>query len=145
MKLLNTLQGLIFVYFCGTLAFGTWVLRGYFEAIPVEFEEAAMVDGCSKLSALFRVVLPAALPGIIAVGLITFMSCWGEFTMAMTYVTKKDYLTLPAGIYFFIKQEFADWGALMAMSTFACIPSLIVFLFFQKYLEKGITAGALKI
>jgi len=144
MNLINTHLGLLFIYTATSLPFGTWLLIGYFDQVPRELEEAAMVDGCSRLQTIFRIVVPVALPGIIAVGIITFVHWWGEFLFALTFLNDTELYTLPLGVYAYQGIEWTHWGRLMAVATLLVLPALLIFIVFQKYIITGIVAGALK-
>jgi len=144
MRLINTHLGLLFVYTVTALPFGTWMLIGYFEQVPREFEEAAMVDGCSRLQTIFKIVVPVALPGIIAVGIITFVHRWGEFLFALTFLNDEKLYTLPLAVYAYRGIEWTHWGKLMALATLIVLPALLIFIALQKYIISGIVAGALK-
>jgi len=144
MNLINTHLGLLFIYTAASLPFGTWLLIGYFDQVPKELEEAAMVDGCSRLQTIFRVVVPVALPGIIAVGIITFVHWWGDFLFALTFLNDTKLYTLPLGVYAYQGIEWTHWGKLMAVATLLVLPALLIFIVFQKYIISGIVAGALK-
>lgn len=144
MGLYDNLLGLLFIYVAGGVPFGTWVLRGYFMGISKDLEEAAMIDGCSRISALFRIVIPVAIPGIIVVALLHFASIWGEFQYAFILLDSKSNYTLSIGIRSFMKIDFIAWNEIMAIASLTVVPTLLIFLFFQKYLRQGIMAGALK-
>lgn len=144
MHLLN-LWGLTLTYMCFALPFAVWMLKGFFDSVPVDLEEQAMVDGCTRLSAMARVVIPLILPGIIAAALFNFLSAWDEFMFAITIIHSNELRTLPAGIFaIFIGERQIRWGPLMAGSVFITIPVVIVFIFLQKYLVQGLTKGAIK-
>lgn len=141
---INNQFGLFLVYVVRNMPFAVWVTRGYFEGIHKELEEAALLDGCSRLGMLFRIFFPIALPGIISVSLITLASIWGEFILAYTYLSSRSLLTLPPGLNFFMEQGFVDWGMISAVATITVMPNLTIFLFMQKFLKAGLTAGAIK-
>ena len=142
--LVDTSASLIITYAALSLAFSVWFLSGYFESIPIEIEEAAMLDGCSRLSAMVRVVLPMAMPGVVAALVFAFIWSWNEFMIALTFISTPDNRTLPLGIYSFLGQYSVDWHYLMAAALIAGIPVLVLFMLIEKHLVKGLTAGAVK-
>lgn len=142
--LVDTSASLIVTYAALSLAFSVWFLSGYFESIPAEIEEAAMLDGCSRMGALVRVVLPMAMPGVVAALVFAFIWSWNEFMIALTFISTPDNRTLPLGIYSFLGQYSVDWHYLMAAALIAGIPVLVLFMLIEKHLVKGLTAGAVK-
>lgn len=143
-RMLN-LWGLTLTYMCFALPFAVWMLKGFFDSIPIDLEEQAMVDGCTRLSAMIRITLPLILPGIIATALFNFLSAWDEFMFAITIIHANELRTLPAGMFaIFIGEKQIRWGPMMAGSIFITIPVVIVFIFLQKYLVQGLTKGAIK-
>ncbi len=145
LNLVNTYAGLIIVYCVGAIPFSTWMLKGYFDTVPVELEEAAMIDGCSRLQGIWRVFLPVAAPGVAAVALFAFTSAWQEFMFAMTMMKDMNKYTLSVGINFFVGiAGSVVWGNIMAMAVLIIVPGLIIFLFLQRYMITGLTAGAVK-
>jgi multiple sugar transport system permease protein len=142
--LVDTSTSLIVTYAALSLAFSVWFLAGYFESVPVEIEEAAMMDGCSRVSALVRVVLPMSMPGVVAALVFAFIWAWNEFMIALTFISTPDNRTLPLGIYSFLGQYSVEWHYLMAAALIAGIPVLVLFLLIEKHLVKGLTAGAVK-
>ncbi|GLL02799.1 ABC transporter permease [Dactylosporangium matsuzakiense] len=143
-RLTDSLWSLIVTYPTFTLPFATWLLTGYFSSIPVELEEAALVDGCTRLQALRRVVLPLARPGLLAVGMFTLTNAWNEFLFALVFITKDDYKTLPVGMQSMIVGDVVPQGQLAAASLLVSIPVVIMYAFGQRYLTEGLTAGAVK-
>ncbi len=143
--LVNTYLGLVLVNLVVAIPFCTWMLKGYFDTVPVDLEEAAMIDGCSRLQAIRRVFLPVASPGVAAVALFAFTTAWQEFTFALTLLKDPKLYPLSVGINFFVGiQGTVLWGNIMAMAVLIIVPSLIFFLFLQRYLVSGLTAGAVK-
>jgi multiple sugar transport system permease protein len=142
--LVDTLWGLILTDISFTLPFSLWILHSFFLDIPRELEEAAMVDGCSRLGALARVVIPLSAPGIIAVALYTFVLSWNDYLYALILISSESKKTLPLGIASLTTQYDIRWGDAMAASVIASLPVIIFFMFFHKYLIKGLTAGAVK-
>jgi N,N'-diacetylchitobiose transport system permease protein len=144
-QLLNTMIGLTLVYLATVLPFTIWTLRGFVGGIPIELEEAAMVDGCSRMGAFFRVTLPLLGPGLTATGVFAFIQAWNEFTFALVIMNKPDTRTLPVWLTAFVQATKAtDWAAIMAGSTLMAIPVIIFFLLVQGRMASGIAAGAVK-
>ncbi|WP_406151677.1 carbohydrate ABC transporter permease [Streptomyces sp. NBC_01012] len=135
--------GLILTYLTFSLPFSIWMLIGYFESVPRELDEAAMVDGCGPLKALFRVVVPAAIPGIVAVAVYAFMTAWGEVLFASVMTTETT-RTLAVGLQGYSTQNDVYWNQIMAASLVVSIPVVAGFLLLQRYLVAGLTAGAVK-
>jgi multiple sugar transport system permease protein len=127
-----------------TLPFATWLLTGYFSSIPLELEEAALVDGCTRVQAFRRVVLPLAKPGLLAVALFTLTNAWNEFLFAFVFITKDEYKTLPVGMQSMITGDVVPHGQLAAASLLVSIPVVIMYAFGQRFLTEGLTAGAVK-
>lgn len=142
--LVNTYWGLILVYMIVTLPLSVWMLTSYFRAIPVELEEAAIIDGCSRIGVLFRITLPLSLPGIVAVIVYAFVTTWNEFIFALCFATDSSVKTLPIGIAEFSTEFNTDWGAVMAASLVMTVPIVLLFLVFQRLFIGGLTAGATK-
>jgi multiple sugar transport system permease protein len=135
--------GLILTYLTFSLPFSIWMLIGYFDSIPRELDEAALVDGCGPLGALFRVVVPAAVPGIVAVAVYAFMTAWGEVLFA-SVMTNDTTRTLAVGLRGYATQYDVYWNQVMAASLVVSVPVVAGFLLLQRYLVAGLTAGAVK-
>jgi ABC-type glycerol-3-phosphate transport system permease component len=142
--LVDTYQVLIYSNFSFTVPFTVWMLVGYFESIPRELEESAMMDGCGRFGALCRVVLPLAAPGIAATAIFAFVSSWSELLFAITFTTQTEMRTLSAGLLFMVGQYEIQWGQLSAGVMISTIPVAVLFVFLQRHLIRGLTAGALK-
>jgi multiple sugar transport system permease protein len=142
--LVNTYWSVILVYVVLNLPFATWMFEGFFDAIPRELEEAAYVDGSSRFGTLLRVVLPLSGPGTAAVTIFTFLLCYNEYLIANIFLRDPDTMTIPVGIQMFMQQYSTDWGSLMAAACLASVPTIIFFLFVQKYMIQGVVAGAVK-
>ncbi|GAA0177486.1 carbohydrate ABC transporter permease [Clostridium sediminicola] len=143
--LLNTRMGLVLALTSATVPFCIWLMKGFFDDIPRALEEAASIDGCGRFSALFRVVLPLCSPGILAIGLYTFLIAWDDYLYCLTLVTNDKLRTLSTGISLRYLGELSyDWGNVMTVSVMSSIPLLILFIFLQKYMIQGLTAGAVK-
>ena len=143
--MINTYQSLILAETTHAVPFAVWLLTGAFAALPRELEEAALVDGCTPFQALLRIVLPLSLPGIIAAGLFVFIASWNNFLFAFMFTSGEDVRTLPVVTRFFVQGE-ADfhWGIIMACAVLTTLPVAMLFLFFQRYLIGGLTAGSVK-
>ncbi|WP_329126450.1 carbohydrate ABC transporter permease [Streptomyces sp. NBC_01465] len=135
--------GLILTYLTFSLPFSIWMLIGYFDSIPKDLDEAAMVDGCGPLGALFRVVVPAAIPGIVAVAMYAFMTAWGEVLFA-SVMTNDTTRTLAVGLQGYSTLNDVSWNQIMAASLVVSVPVVAGFLLLQRYLVAGLTAGAVK-
>lgn len=144
LKLLNTLYALILSHITFSLPLCTWLMKGFFDQIPRELEEAAMIDGCSRISAMIYVIFPLAFPGIIAASIFSFIGSWDEFIFALTFTSSDEVRTLPIGLQRFIGSYEIYWNHLGAASVLTTIPVIILFLFIQKYMVKGLTAGSVK-
>jgi multiple sugar transport system permease protein len=127
-----------------SLAFSVWLLTGYFSTVPAEVEEAAMIDGCTRLGTLRRIILPLSLPGIVTTVIFAFIAAWNEFMFALTLVGAKDYEPLTVGIYSFVERYGTEWPYLCAASLMAVVPVVVLFLAIERQLIRGLTAGALK-
>ncbi len=144
LHLLNSLTGLILVYTTFALPFCVWMLRNYFMSIPVELDDAARVDGATRLQALFGVILPVAVPGIIATSIFAFILSWNEFLYANTFISSSSKRTVSIGLQSLIGEFTTDWGLLMAGAVVTTIPVVVVFFAVQRYLTQGLAAGAVK-
>lgn len=145
--LLNNVLGVSLIYIAAVVPFTVWMLRGFVAGIPADLEEAAMVDGCTRTQAFFRVTFPLLAPGLIASGVYAFLQAWNEFTVALVILQKEDAMTLPLWLRTFILQSAnraTDWGQVMASSTLVAIPVIIFFLLVQGRLTSGLVAGAVK-
>jgi multiple sugar transport system permease protein len=142
--LANSLSGLIAAYPSFTVPFVTWLLMGYFESIPEELEEAAMIDGATRFGAFYRVVLPLSAPGVLAAGLYAFTQAWNEFLYALVFITDGKLRTLPVGLASFITGDVYGWGYLMAGAVLTTLPVIAAYIYLQKYMVEGLTAGSVK-
>jgi multiple sugar transport system permease protein len=144
LRLLDTLPALILVDISLCIPIAILILKGFFDTIPVEVEEAAFMDGCNSLGVLSRIVFPLSLPGILTIVLLSFMVVWHEFLFAVTLARKEHARVLSVGIRFFIHQYYIDWNGIMAASVIATVPAVVVFLMLEKWFLSGLTGGALK-
>jgi multiple sugar transport system permease protein len=141
---LNTYQGLVAAYIALSLPLAIWILSTFFREVPAEIEEAALIDGCSRLQALYKVVLPLAAPGILTAALLVFIHAWNEFFFALIIMTNPNVQTLPVGIALFPGEYTMPWGEIAAGSTIATIPLILLTLIFQRGIVRGLSAGAVK-
>jgi len=142
--LLNTKLSLILAYSSFTLPFVIWVMRGYFETIPVNLEDAAAIDGCSPLGILLRIVLPLSAPGLVATGIFAFLTAWNEFFMALVFTSSYASKTVPVLISEFGGRYSIDYGLMGAATVIASVFPVFLALIFQKYIVRGLTSGAVK-
>jgi arabinogalactan oligomer/maltooligosaccharide transport system permease protein len=136
--------GLILVYATTSIPFCVWMLKGYFDTIPRELEESALMDGASPATIFLRIVLPLAKPAVAVTALFSFMTAWNEFVLALTFMDKEAMYTAPVGLRFFVGGFSQQWGYFAAGSIVVSIPVVALFMFLQKYLVSGLTAGAVK-
>jgi N,N'-diacetylchitobiose transport system permease protein len=136
--------GLVLTYMTFVLPFTIWTLRGFVEGVPVELEEAALVDGCSRVKAFTHVLLPLLMPGIVATSIFAFISAWDDYLFAYVIMKSQGNYTLPVWLVSFQTQEGVDYGAMIAASSIFSIPVLIFFLLVQRRLVGGMTSGAVK-
>jgi N,N'-diacetylchitobiose transport system permease protein len=144
-QLRNTIIGLTIAYLAFVLPFTIWTLRGFVAGVPKELEEAAMVDGSSRLRAFFTVTLPLVAPGLVATGIFAFIQAWNEYTLALVVMIRPERETLPLWLQSFnYGARGTDWGGVMAGSTLITIPVIVFFLFVHRRIASGLTAGAVK-
>ena len=144
LRLLNTLWSLIISYQTFNVPFCTWLLLGYFRTLPEELEDAARIDGCSRLGVLFRIVLPLAGPGIVTASIFGFTNAWNEFLFAVVMAQRSELRTVPAGLYSFQVGDVLLWGQLMAAALIATLPVVLLFMLAQRFVVQGLTVGAVK-
>jgi multiple sugar transport system permease protein len=135
---------LVVVYCSFSLPFVIWMMRGYFQTIPRELEDSAMIDGCSRVGALFRVVMPLSTPGLFATGIFTFLGAWNEFLLGLVLTQSLASKTMPVALAEFLGRFRVDYGLMCTVGVIACIPPILIALVFQRYLIEGLTAGAVK-
>ena len=140
----NTLAGLVVAYCSFTLPFTVWIMKAYFETVPADLDKSALVDGCNRLQAYCRVVLPVSGPGLVAGGAFTFMLCWNEFVVAQVLNTKPGTTTLPPVIAGMNGQINIDYSVIAASGFLGALPAVLLVLVFQKYMVQGLTAGSVK-
>ena len=140
----NSLYGLILVYLTFSLPVATWMLQGYFRAIPRELEEQGMVDGLSWFGALIRIVLPLSAPGIAAVAIFVFTGAWNELLLAIVLITSQSQRTAPLALSNLITSDVLPWGPLMAGAVISSLPLMVLYFVAQRFMVSGATAGAVK-
>jgi multiple sugar transport system permease protein len=140
----NTRSGLVLAYLGFTVPFCTWLLMGYFMSVPVELEEAGLVDGCSRAGVLFRIVMPVTLPALAVTAFFSFTLSWNEYLYASVFVSDVNARTIPTGIPSFIIEDVFFWGPMMASTVLSAVPPLVVYFVFQRWLITGLTLGAVK-
>jgi ABC-type glycerol-3-phosphate transport system permease component len=144
LRLIDTHQGLILAYLSFSVPFSTWLLMGYFRSVPLELEEAALVDGCTRLGSLIRVILPMSLPALAVVTFFSFTQSWNEFLYANVFVNSVEVRTITTGLSLFVVEDVFFWGPMMGASFLSTLPPLIMYLIFQRWVVKGLTLGAVK-
>jgi arabinogalactan oligomer/maltooligosaccharide transport system permease protein len=144
LRLVDTYWSLLITYMSFALAFAVWMLKGYFDAIPREIEEAALIDGASRIQVLWRIILPLSAPGITTVAVFAFLLAWNDFFFAYILLVKDTNYTLQMGLYSFIKQFHTEWNYLMTASILTTLPVLVFFFGLQRFLVRGLIAGATK-
>jgi multiple sugar transport system permease protein len=144
LQLGNTLQGLIFVYLTFATPLSTWLLMGFFRSVPVDLEEQAMVDGATRLQALFRILLPVIAPGIVAVSVFTFTGAWNELLLALIFTTSEDIRTVPVALQYLITGDVFRWNLIMAGAVIAALPVMALYYLSQRFVVQGLAAGAVK-
>jgi arabinogalactan oligomer/maltooligosaccharide transport system permease protein len=144
LKLGNSFIGLVLVYSVTAIPFCVWMLKGYFDTIPLEIEESAIMDGASRQTIFFKIILPLAKPAVAVTALFSFMTGWNEFILAATFLEEETKYTAPVGLKFFVGGFTSQWGYFAAGSIIVSVPVVVLFLFLQKYLVSGLTAGGVK-
>ncbi|HEX4953480.1 MAG TPA: sugar ABC transporter permease [Thermoanaerobaculia bacterium] len=140
----STRTGLVLVYVTTAIPFCVWMLKGYFDTIPRELEESALIDGASPWMIFFRIVLPLAKPAVAVTALFSFMTGWNEFILAATFMDSEAMYTAPVGLKFFVGGFSQQWGYFAAGAIIVALPIVLLFLFLQKFLISGLTAGSVK-
>jgi multiple sugar transport system permease protein len=144
LQLTDNLYSLIIIYTAFNIAFATFLMQSFFDGVPRELEEAAMIDGCTRMEALRRIILPLTLPGMGATVAFVFTAAWGELLFALMLINSDSEKTFSVGLLTFVGKFAVDWGQMMAASVMALVPVCLFFLFLQRYLVTGLTAGAVK-
>ena len=144
LKIFNTYYALVLTYMVFTLPYAILLMIGYLNTLPKDLDEAVLVDGGSSWTALWRVIVPLAVPGIVATAVYTFLLAWSEFLFALTLTKSMDMRTVPIGIELLMGQHAFEWNEMMAMSVLGSLPLLVLYLFAQRYFLAGMTAGSVK-
>lgn len=144
MGLVNTHSSLVITYLTFGLPLSIWLLKGFYDNIPVELEQAARIDGCTRFQAFLLVVMPLSAPGIIATAIYSFITAWNEYVYALTFLNSDEKLTLPVGLQRFFTEYATNWPGLMAASFIMSVPVVVMFLVLQKYFVRALTEGAVK-
>ncbi|WP_150309062.1 carbohydrate ABC transporter permease [Planctomonas psychrotolerans] len=144
LDLVDNRFGLILIYIAVCIPFSTIMLRGFFANVPDALEEAAMIDGCSRIGALFRILVPVMKPGIVAAFIFNFVNCWNELFLSVTLMNRDSNKTIPTAINGFISSFNIDWGPMSAAAVLTVIPTMVLFAFASRWIVQGLTAGAVK-
>lgn len=144
LNLLNKVMCLVITNCSFCIPISTFFLKGFFDSIPREIEEAAVIDGCNRMQIFYRIFLPLSLPGLIATGGLIFVLAWNEFLFARTFLSSGTKWVTSVGVASFIGQYVTPWNKVMAGAVISVLPVMLVFIFFQKYLVRGLTSGAVK-
>ena len=140
----NTLWALILTYLTFNVPFCTWMLLGYFRTIPIELEDAARIDGCSRMGVLGRIILPLSAPGLVTAFIFSFTNSWNEFLYAAVMTSRSELRTIPVGLYSFQIADILLWGQLMEAAILATVPVLVLYMLVQRFIVQGLTAGSVK-
>jgi ABC-type glycerol-3-phosphate transport system permease component len=144
MRLINTYPGLIMPYMTFAMPLTVWLLVGYFRQLPKDLEEAALVDGASRLRAFTTIIIPLAMPGLATTAILTFIYCWNEFLFALSFTLGPERQTVPVAIALFRGEYQVPWGEILAASVVATLPVAAIVLLFQRRIVQGLTSGAVK-
>lgn len=144
MGLANTLSGLVLIYPTFVVPYATWMLISYFRSVPFEIEESAIIDGCSRIGCMFRIVFPLSIPGVAATAIFAFTRCWSEYLYALVSITSKLKKTIPLGLSDLIIDDMFNWGPLMAGSILSTVPIILLYTLSSKFMVTGLTAGGVK-
>ncbi|HHY10802.1 MAG TPA: ABC transporter permease subunit [Firmicutes bacterium] len=144
MQLFNTYTGLILAHSVGAVPFSIWLLKGYYDTIPKELEEAARVDGATALQAFLKIIIPLSTPALGVAGLFSFMTSWSEFMMARVMLQKASLITWPLGFQKLLDQFTTQWGVFSAASVLVAVPAMLLFMYSSKWLVSGLTLGGVK-
>ncbi|MBP2000021.1 raffinose/stachyose/melibiose transport system permease protein [Paenibacillus shirakamiensis] len=144
MHLTDSYLGLILPYTAVSVPLGTFILSGFLRSLPKELEESAVIDGCNIYQIVFRIIMPLTMPALVTIAVTTFISCWNEFIMAATFLSKDSLKTLPFSVMNFAGQYSSDYGSQFAVMVLTSIPAIVIYALFNEQITKGITAGAVK-
>jgi ABC-type glycerol-3-phosphate transport system permease component len=142
--LLDTLPALMLIYAAVNIPLSVWLLKTYFDTVPLSLDEAAAMDGCSRLRILFSIIAPVSLPGLAATALFSFIACWNEFYLALVLCSSVRSSTMPIGLFMFQSSYDIKWNLLGAASIVAMLPVIVLFIAFQEQFVAGLTKGAVK-
>jgi len=142
--LLESKVGVVLAHCSMTLPYAIWMLRSFFETVPLEILEAALVDGCSRLRAMLQISLPLAVPGIVGAGLYVFETSWNEYLFARTFISRGENMVVAVGISTFIGEYDVFWHQIMAAAVISALPAFVIFFVFQRFLVQGLSSGAVK-
>jgi stage V sporulation protein SpoVS len=142
--LVNTHGSLVLTYMTFGLPLAIWLLKGFYDNIPIQLEQAARIDGATRLQAFILIVMPLSVPGIIATAIYSFIGAWNEYIYAYTFLSKNEMMTLPVGIQRFFAENTTDWPGLMAASFMMSVPVVVLFLLLQRYFVQALTEGAVR-
>ena len=142
--LVNTLGSLVLTYLTFGLPLAIWLLKGFYDNIPIQLEQAARIDGATRFQAFLLIVMPLSTPGIVATAIYSFIGAWNEYIYAYTFLTRHDQMTLPVGIQRFFSENATDWPGLMAATFLMSVPVVVLFLVLQRYFVKALAEGAVK-
>jgi ABC-type glycerol-3-phosphate transport system permease component len=140
----NTYFSIFLVYISFSLPLNIWMMQGFVDSIPMELEEAALIDGAGRYAILIKIIFPVVSPGVASVAIFAFNYCWNEYLFSSIFLKNDNLRTMTVGLQSFMAQNFTAWGPLMAASTIAVLPVTIFLIFMQNYIVKGLMAGAVK-
>lgn len=144
LNIIDSRTGIVLVHVMLVVPFSVWTLRSFFQNVPVEIEEAALIDGCNRLQTVFKVFVPLAAPGIAAIWLNAFLMSWSEYLFASTLIITDSVKTLPVGLAYFLQEYSIEWGIMLAASVLVAVPAVVGFAFAGKYFIQGLTTGGVK-
>lgn len=144
MRMLDTFQGIIAVYVSINIPFSVWIMKSFYDSIPKELDEAALIDGCSTFKTFTKILLPLTRPGIVATSVITFFTCWNEFTIALTLTSSSKVQPMSIALYTFMTEQGVQWGPITCAASIAIFIPAVLFIIFQKSFISGMTSGAVK-
>lgn len=144
LNVIDTIMGVVIVHVMLVAPFSVWILRGFFQTVPTEIEEAALIDGCNKLQTILKIFVPLAAPGIAAIWLNAFLMSWSEYLFASILIISEPVKTLPVGLAYFLQEYSIEWGVMMAASVLVAVPAVVGFAFAGRYFIQGLTAGGVK-
>jgi raffinose/stachyose/melibiose transport system permease protein len=144
LKMTDTYQGLIIPYIAVSLPMGIFLMSGFLKSVPAALEESAVIDGCGVYGIIFRIILPLTKPAIVTIAIMTFFNCWNEFIMAITYLSKNEFRTLPFSVLNFAGQYSSDYAKQYAVMALSALPAILVYFILNEQITKGVMVGAVK-